>query len=108
MWTGKHPVAHDFVCQALAIRRSIADRIGEGEALVYLSIVQRRLGQYKEAIHTGLEALDLLQELGDRKGEAEALECLSRSWRRTQRYKDARDDGEPLAEAEPGDRPSAR
>jgi CHAT domain-containing protein/Tfp pilus assembly protein PilF len=72
--------------QALAIRREIHDRPGEGSALHSLGFTYNSLGQYDKAIAYAEQALTIRREVKDRKGEAATLHNLAFAYVSLQQY----------------------
>ncbi|RLT41525.1 MAG: hypothetical protein DWI57_06865, partial [Chloroflexi bacterium] len=59
-----YPASLSYNLQALALRRQIGDRAGEGASLLALGQSNSRLGQYTEALNALEEALLIQQALG--------------------------------------------
>jgi tetratricopeptide (TPR) repeat protein len=62
--------------EALAIRREVNDRRGEGVTLTNLGGVAERQGRLEEAVHHYRAALSIAREVGDRVGEGHTLNKL--------------------------------
>jgi class 3 adenylate cyclase/tetratricopeptide (TPR) repeat protein len=62
--------SQSYNLQALALRRQIGDRAGEGASLLALGQSYSRLGQYTEALASFTEALAIQKALGNRWWEA--------------------------------------
>lgn len=62
---GYHSRGEAYCKKALAIRRELNDRWGEGQALNYLSIVYLSWGKYSQCIETSQRAIELLEQTGD-------------------------------------------
>ena len=75
---GKKPEALDYYRQALAIRREVGDRRGEGVTLYNLGRVYNSLGQKPEALDYFQQALVISREVGDRGREGRTLSNLGR------------------------------
>lgn len=63
--------------QVLKISRKLADRAGEGRALLGIGRTYRFMGQRKLATHYEQQALGIFRDVGDRAGEAEALHAFA-------------------------------
>ncbi|PLZ35687.1 hypothetical protein CBP28_00135, partial [Fischerella thermalis WC559] len=59
--------------QALAIRKELRDRKGEGETLNNIGEVYIDLGQYPKALKALQQSLAIRKEVKDRVGEGETL-----------------------------------
>jgi tetratricopeptide (TPR) repeat protein len=70
---GKTQEALSYYEQALAIRREVGNRGGEGAALNNLGGVYNVLGEKQEALSYYEQALVISREIGDRGGEGETL-----------------------------------
>lgn len=66
---GRIQQAQGYYEQALAIRRDLGDRLGEGETLNNLGRVYADLGRREEALVHFEQALNVMREMGNQKGE---------------------------------------
>jgi len=71
--TGGIEAAFQSWQQALAIYRSLKDRLGEGKALGNLGIAYRILGDFDQAIASQQQYLAIARELKDRESEGMAI-----------------------------------
>jgi len=70
---GRYQEAADHHEHALALARTVDDKIEQGRALLSLGIVYWHLSRTAQTLETGQQALDLYRELGDRLGQARVL-----------------------------------
>lgn len=75
--------------EALAIRRELGDKGGEGETLSTIGWILRSLGQVDEALEHYEKARALLHEVGNRQGEYTALSNLGALYRTLSRRREA-------------------
>jgi DNA-binding SARP family transcriptional activator len=81
--------AADLHERAIAAWRKLADTPGEAQALLDLSLVRFRTGQYAEALAHARESLTLYRSAADQRGEAEAIDHIGLiSWQQS-RYREA-------------------
>ena len=71
----------DYYEQALAIRREVKDRHGEGVTLNNLGIVYATLSQYEKARDYYEQSLAIRREIKDRRGEGTTLNNLGNVYR---------------------------
>ena len=74
---------------ALAIRREIGDRAGEGTTLNNISQIYDSWGRYEEALKTLEQSLAISREIGDRAGEGVTLNNISQIYDSWGRYEEA-------------------
>jgi tetratricopeptide (TPR) repeat protein len=74
---------------ALALRRALGDRAGEGTLLDRLGITHRAQSQYREAIAYFEQALERQRALGDRAGESATLTHLGEAYDGLSQYPQA-------------------
>jgi tetratricopeptide (TPR) repeat protein len=70
---GQYRKALEFYQQALAIRREVSDKKGEGVTLNNMGIVYFYWGQYAKALEFYQQALVIRREVSDKNGEARTL-----------------------------------
>ncbi|MDT0308853.1 tetratricopeptide repeat protein [Streptomyces sp. DSM 44917] len=75
-------VAHD-------IYRDLRMPLGQGSALVLLSIALNELRRHDEALEAAREAHDICAGIGDREGQADALTTASNAWKELRRHDQA-------------------
>ncbi len=75
--------------RALAIRREIGDRAGEGTTLNNISQIYKAWGRYEEALKTLEESLAIRREIGDRAGEGTTLNNIASLYHAWGRYEEA-------------------
>jgi tetratricopeptide (TPR) repeat protein len=75
--------------KALAIRREIGDRDGEGTTLNNISQIFDAWGLYDEALKTLQESLAISREIGDRDGEGVTLNNIALIYKAWGRYDEA-------------------
>ena len=71
--TGQLPAALNSWQQALQIYRALKNRQGEGNALGFLGIAYRSLGNYSQAIEYSQQKLAIAREIKDHQNEGVAL-----------------------------------
>ena len=86
---GEYREAEAMGKSALALKRKVGDKAGEGKALRGMGFIHWRLGDYNKALEYHQEALDVHRKLGG--GEAEAFELinLGEVYRQLGQYEDA-------------------
>ncbi len=86
---GEYREAEAMGKSALALKRKVGDKAGEGKALRGMGFIHWRLGDYNKALKYHQEALDVHRKLGG--GEAEAFELinLGEVYRQLGQYEDA-------------------
>ncbi|UED87749.1 tetratricopeptide repeat protein [Streptomyces profundus] len=67
---GRHAEALTALDEALALRRALDDRRGEGNVLHYVGLTHRHLGDLRRAAACLTEAVELRSEVGDKRGVA--------------------------------------
>ena len=78
MHLGKQEEALKYYEQALAIRREVGNRSGEGTTLNNLGVVYDALGKKEEALKYYEQALASSREVGNRSGEGTTLNNLGK------------------------------
>jgi diguanylate cyclase (GGDEF)-like protein len=71
-----HEGAHEFFQRALALLDAAVETRGRGDVLSGMGYVHLRRGEYGQAMHLHLQALQIHRSRGDRVGEANALNHL--------------------------------
>ncbi|MBI3660427.1 tetratricopeptide repeat protein [Candidatus Acetothermia bacterium] len=71
--TGKYPEGLSEGQHALALRRNLQDKNGEGMALLLLGVIHQYLGEYQMALDHYEQAHKIRKELEDKAGEAAVL-----------------------------------
>jgi CHAT domain-containing protein/tetratricopeptide (TPR) repeat protein len=66
----------DFYQQALAIRKDIGDKAGEGTTLNNIGLVYESVGQYPKALEFFSQALAIRKDIGDKAGEGNSLNSI--------------------------------
>ncbi|WP_322732528.1 CHAT domain-containing tetratricopeptide repeat protein [Nostoc sp. ChiQUE01b] len=74
---GQYSKALEFLQQALAIRKHIGDRAGEGTTLNSIGSVYDNLGQYLKALKFYEQALDIHREVGNKIEEGNTLDNMA-------------------------------
>ncbi|MFN7959947.1 MAG: tetratricopeptide repeat protein [Thermoanaerobaculia bacterium] len=74
----RYEEAAQLYAQALALFRSLGDRLGEAQCLQSQGEVARMQARYEEAAQLYAQALALFRSLGDRLGEASSLLSMGR------------------------------
>ncbi len=77
---GEYKQAQDYYQQALAIRRSVGDRLGAARTLSSLGLAYQELSQFEAALSSYQEALSIISGLGDSTGRVYLLNNLSRAY----------------------------
>lgn len=75
-YRGDLELSLDYLQRARLVAESMGDSHDTSETLLFLSRTQRLLGNYREALRSGLTALDMKRASGDKLGEAYALNSL--------------------------------
>lgn len=88
---GQYQQALDYYQQALAIRRDIGDREGEGASLNSIGGGYSSLGQYQQALNYYQQALVIFQNLGHRAGEGTTLNNIGIVYQYLGQYQQALD-----------------
>ncbi|HWN99456.1 MAG TPA: CHAT domain-containing protein [Blastocatellia bacterium] len=70
---GDRKKAMELFSQALALRRTIADRVGEANTLNNMTMAYQAMGDYGKALDLSQQTRLILAELGDRNREATVL-----------------------------------
>jgi serine phosphatase RsbU (regulator of sigma subunit)/Tfp pilus assembly protein PilF len=71
--TGIYPQAHEYGIQAESISRKLDYKVGLGQALNNLGIIQDLQGDYPGALDYYFKALKVCEDAGDKRGHARAL-----------------------------------
>jgi DNA-binding SARP family transcriptional activator/Tfp pilus assembly protein PilF len=74
---------------AVGAWRELEDAAGEAQALLDLSLVRFRTGQYGEALDEARESLGIYRSIGDQRGEADVLDHVGLIHWQQSRYREA-------------------
>lgn len=86
---GEYSLAREFAEKALAVKKEIGDRAGEGDALRKLGMVYADLGENQRALEHHQAALKIQMQIGDKRGEGMTLFSTGIVWYNLGEYQKA-------------------
>jgi CHAT domain-containing protein/Tfp pilus assembly protein PilF len=86
---GKNSQALEYYQQALAVKREVSDKAGEGTILNNIGLVYDELGQHSQALESLNQALAIFRQLGDQASVGNTIDSIGTVYTSLKQYPQA-------------------